>query len=152
MDIIGCELEPPALLLHGKSDTLWTLPNFAPSSIKEDPAAKIIRSCDPDGLPTPEGADSGRITGRVSPVKLPSAHCLTEAYILLIQRTPENFDTLLPMLYWHFKMVDMFKFVAPTGRLNDQHMDKRCRDYFRSACVDGKAFGEIVQALKVEES
>lgn len=138
---------PPGLLLHNKSDTLFAVSSFVPSSIKEDPAAKIILASDPDGLASPllatsEECDGGESSSKKSPVRVPSAHCLMEAYALLIKRS----DDFGFRVFWLAMMTEMFSRVPP-GCLNDEYMDEHCREFYLSAVVDGK-YPEAVRILK----
>ena len=127
---------PTPLLLHKTSETLWTVPTFEPSSIEANPAAKIILASDQNGLPA-----SKTFSESLHPVRVPSAHCLIEAYALLALRD----DDKVPYMFtWVPLLADMSLSVKRTGHLKDQYMDPRCRDFFKAVFSPGPSVRERI--------
>lgn len=157
-----------ALLLHKKSEALWAVPTFTPFSHKENPEAKIILASDHDGVPKPNlHKGTGPYPESLFPARIPSAHCLMEAYVLLSERDfDENchgFAMPRLLLYgWDLMILNMIRHREghPGYPLIPNYIDPRCRElyhYFTTKIKDKAKFGserDVMRRLRkaIQES
>lgn len=130
------------LLLHKKSETLWAVPTFVHSSLKENPDAGIILASD-EALAYDPVMETGPYSKDLLPVRIPSAHCLLEAYILLIARDynpGEHGKTIADS--WIY----MITFLRRP--LQDQNIDPRCRAFYESLFLFEKPLRKCLRRLK----
>lgn len=127
--------DPRTLLLHEKSEILWTVSTFEAFSGKDHPEAKVILASDRDVLPAPELTGQGAFSDTLPPVRILSMHCLVETLIRLAAR---DYDTSDDALFVRLNrwIDDLERFILPNEdslkslqEPYDQYMDSRCRDF-----------------------
>lgn len=123
--------DPRTILLHKKSEILWTVSTFEPFSAKEHAEAKIILASDQNVLPARTLSGEGAFDTGYPALRIPSAHCLVEAMIRLAVRDyDESDDTLLIQTRW-MDNIDTFMHHSGEERLQYQYMEPQCSHFLK---------------------
>lgn len=133
-----CSSPPPAAHLHmtgpnvvmlfRKSDMLWNAPAvIKPTPLPEGPNAKIILASDRKYLPGQEpGLGQGAFSTEFYPVRIPSAHCLVEAYSsLMLQDWSNDYG-----IFWMSMLAYIMQYVDAKGRLDLNQVESRRRNFY----------------------
>jgi hypothetical protein len=142
------ERDGRSLILHKKSETLWAVPSFVPSSVRDNPGAKIILASDRDALPAVNPrTGTGVYSDNLLPVRVPSLDCSLEAFVRLAERD-YNEDRWAYGACWFSTIVGMLKneeLYHPKNR--DRYMDPRCNEFLQSV-LDMDKCREAMRILK----
>lgn len=131
------------VMLFKKSETLWNVASFTASQKPAASNAKIILASDQEYLPKSEpGFGAGVFPDHLHPVRVPSAHCLVEAYSSLMLRDWDgNYGT-----FWMSMLCYLMQYVDGRGRLDLRQVEPRRKKFYH----DMKA-GKLGTAQAIKE-
>lgn len=114
---------------------MWTLPTFEASSARKILGANIIFASDEDVLPPSDPKTGvGAFSKELYPVRVPSTHCLVEAYVRLIEREYNEYD-VSDDREWYWRE-SLERFVRHLNHLREPvqvfYMHPACREFFHA--------------------
>ena len=135
--------------LYKKSDTLWSLPSLRADRKETDSIPDIITASD-SALPRPRlGRGRGAFSRALYPVHIPSAHRLTEAFILLTLR---DFEQPIEF-FWRAMLTYIIEFLLEDGFLDASNLQPHHRRFIQLLANPGDVgVGKIFEDLRNEST
>ena len=132
------------IMLYNKSEYLWKIPSLGLSAPDDVLGEDIILASDPRLPRHTLGRGDGAFSELLHPVRIPSVHRLTEAYILLnVGSRTHGFPWV-----WGGLLTYIMEYVDRDGLLDDNRLEPSCRRYWRGNKIDGIPQMQLLDALE----